>query len=257
MNKLNLSRVASRLSSNGKDLVVASVHDYSKLANGRVYRVIVSCVNGSRQRMGQAVSDALKHEASTIPNSFRALPHENAYIGYVVPNNKIRDYTEQNLSKMQVLCSNMLMDKTDESIWVVNSSSNGKYLCRQTEEDLSELIQLAKVRIPSVPTCEKVMANVGRTTMEYAAFVDPHKQSVRFGFVTAANENEVSILARDSGRVLTVDKQLIIESADLTDQFEEVAYTNQELTDYYKKVYGFDPDYFNDLDEIINQRASF
>jgi hypothetical protein len=257
MSNLNFSRIASRFAAKGGNLVVANVHDFTRLASGKVFRVVVSCVAGEKDRMAHAISEALKHEASVVPGSFRKLPQENAHVGYIVPNNKVRDYNQKTLSSMQVLCSNMLMDNNDESIWTVKSSGDTKYLCRQSEEDLSELIQIAKVRSTQIPSCSAVLANVGTTVLEYAAFVDPHKNTVRFGFITAANERDVSILARDSGRVVTLDKQLVIESADLSNEFEEVAYSNQELTDYYRQVYGFDPDYFNDLDDVINQRASF
>lgn len=255
MNQLNMARVASKLSAKG-DFVVANIHDSTSLAGGRLYRVVVSCVEGTKERMGQAIALALKNEASVVADSFRPLPYENTYVGFVVPNTQVRDYNPTVLSTMQELSSNMLMDQADESIWTVQSSGDAKYLCRQSDEDLSELIQTARVRKPGIPSVSQVVASVSGEELEYAAFVDPSKAALRFGFIVETAGTTVTILARDTDKLIKMDKQFIVESADLSGKFEELSSDNKEMMDYYRQVYNYDPKFLKMIENIIKERSS-
>jgi len=231
MQSLNVGRFSDRLASKIGTQAAATIYDYQTLDNG------------------------------AIEGSFRRLKGYPDYrpvmAGFLCPNVEVRDYKEE--STYKVMASNILMDPEDESLWKLSTSESGnKYLTRQGQEDLSELLSIARTRDPSIPTVASLASDV--VNREYVAYVDPTEYKMLYGYGIPASAGTTEVVERNTGKSVIVSNALIVEIAALNDSdvFTEVAAPEDEkgMRDYYKEVYEYAPEYYSMLEEIIRNRAT-
>lgn len=265
MTKLNIQRVASRMAERLSH-VTASVHDYQVFDEGCLARVVVSfnTKQPTAAEVATTVSNLFGNELSIVPGSFRRLNPETAIaslmVGFVTANRAVRPYDEK-AGNYMVMASNILMDKTDESLWELRDSNGIKTLCRQGDEDLSELLEQAKVRRLGTPTLAAMASTVNPD--EFVAYIG-RNHDIRHGYVLSEAEtegdefeDEVKILSLEGQEEEQIESARVIEVAHLNgaDRFEEVSATGKELKDYYKQLYGHNPEFFKKLSSIIDQHA--
>lgn len=182
-----ISRVLNKVSQN---LTVATALTDYKPVTSTLARVIVSAsTKASSADLRQALARTFSNKASPVAGSFRAIESAGAatYYGFVRLNRTVKPYDDA--GKMRQLASNLLMDSTDQSLWQITAGPNGqKMLARKTNDDLSQLLQTAKVLAMRTP----VLANVAvePAVREFAAFVDPNTESLRFGYILASRTVE-------------------------------------------------------------------
>lgn len=208
------------------------------------------------------ITRLLNGMAAPVEGSFRILghPEQKVVLGFVYSASDVRDYDEQN---MKVMASNLLMDKADESLWEVRSGNTGKYLVKQGDEDLSELVHLAMVRQTSMPVLAQV-AMASTIKREFATFVDAKSQEVMHGFVVEVNGPKLTVAVyEDEGKPVEIEEAQIVEVSNLDDEVRptyskmapEVAASKTALVEYYKKAYGYDPAYVQLIINMINQHS--
>lgn len=293
MNRLNLNRVMSALAERTAT-VVASVSDFEVLTPA-IARVIVAfnTVDAPRMQLAQAVSAAMSGDVSVIESSFRPVESMGApaMVGFVCLNKEVRTWEESSVKKMQVMASNLLLDRSDDSLWEVRTNNGVKMLARQGEEDLSELLQKASVHMNGVPVLASFLEEVG-TEREYAAFVDPKLGTVRYGYVLSTADDKITVLPHTSGtedndsdekregkensvgdrmtenmEPVTVMSKFLVETARLKDadsmrfRSAEIAApmdsrSNAAMKDYYRQLYSYDPKYYAEIEKQIDEHAS-
>jgi len=189
-----VARVLNRMSQNMK--VVAAITDYQAVTPTLARVVISTSVESTREDLSRAVAKVLDGKAMAVPGSFRRVQSSGspAYYGYVKLNRQVRAMTEDDGKHMKALASNLLMDKDDQSLWEVTAGPNGqKMLARKTRDDLTQLLQTAKVySVRGAPVLASI--STAPAVREFAAFMDPEKQAVRFGYVVAADQGKITVV---------------------------------------------------------------
>lgn len=266
MQRLNIDRVTSNFKARTSK-IVANLHDYQVTKNPSVVKVICTFNSTSdRLSMHHAVAHLFNGNASPVEGSFRQISTNGnpAFVGFIAANREIKDYNEAEVAKMKVMASNLLMDLADTSLWQVKESGKDKYLCRHADEDLSELVVMARVHQRGLPAVSGLaVADINRS--EYIAFVDTNTAEVRYGYVVAAEDNIIEVLPSDSEELETIEPEAVVESvflnktdvlaAEGVSQPSNAADKNAML-DYYKKLYSYNPDYYVELEKIIEGRSN-
>lgn len=296
MQRLNLNRVIANFDQRA-DSIVAGLHDF-ELVSPTLARVIMTFNAPCRDRetAALAIAKVFGGKASAVAGSFRPVASMSlpAMYGFVKLNREVRAYEESAQKQYKAMASNLLMDASDDSLWEVRSGSAGKMLVRQNQDDLSELMITARVRQHNAPTLATIVTNP--VEREYAAFVDPDSEQVRYGYVLAFGELEdgsevVEILPNpvtdgldsnesdnqmgdgntiadrmaDNGEPVTVNVAFVVESALLEEadadnfkSFEAPAdlHSNAGMKVYYKQLYGYDPAYYAEIEKMIDQHAT-
>lgn len=267
MQRLNMNRVAARLSSIQR--VTATLNDYSVCEGNAAAKVVLSFnTKPNSDEVHTVIANLFNKSVSVVRNSFRRInaerEHATVMVGFVVPNTLMEPYNERAGSRFQIMSANILMDKTDETLWAIRETDAGRMLCRQGADDLTELLETARVRRVGVPQMASVVASATSIAApgEYAAYVDPASASVRFGYVLSTHGDSLDIVTSHADHsVVTVATPLVVEVAALDgvpqrkEQAAPVA-DGKNMSEYYKKVYDYDPQYFQKLEEIINQHAA-
>lgn len=251
------------------DSVVATLVDY-QMITPELARVVIT-TNTDRETpeaCRNAVSKMFNNEASVVEGSFRQLKSQSlpTFVGFIYANVAVREYTKEAVAKMQVMASNLLMDKSDETIWQLRTSASGeKYLCRTGNEDLKSLVEAnvtVKGRTMNVASLNSVIS-MGAEVGEYASFVNPETAEINYGYVIEASEESVRVLVRGMKETseVVVPTDLLVEVAnpENSDKQEEVAAPEggdkAAMKAYYKQLYSYSPEYYAKIEQIINQHS--
>lgn len=253
---------------------VAKLYDFEpvtasvKEGKAEVFKVVATFSGFSetpaKKDLFNALASATDCKAAPIENSFRKIPSSNSYVGFMAKNYEVRVYEPEG---MRVLASNLLMDETDNSLWEVRSNDDAKFLVRQQEDDLSDLVALASVKVANrnleVPVLSSLSTPVAREN-EVAAYVDEKTLEVSYGIILAANEEEAQIINMETKEVANVKAEYIIELAsfdykETQKEFSAVAVpeieTASSMEDYWFKVYGQFPEFWAEFKKILEDRA--
>lgn len=286
MKKLNLERVVSKLQEK-VNLIQASLHSLEQITP-EISRVVVEFTTESGNQIDRrmAIASLFKNELVAIPNSFREISgYRFTATGFVSAKKEEREYTDEVASsgRYKVIANNVMMDTEDESLWSVNSSGDSKYLIRHGEEDLSDLVALASLeqrtrtgRVINVASIVSPPIQAG----EYVSYVNPNTMEVAHGYavgyetVLATNEDgeeeefeELQILDKEANDIINIDPHLVVESAvmngdDKENMPEEVLATMDEysnsvegMKEYYKKMFEYNPAYYEMMSQIIDGHA--
>jgi hypothetical protein len=174
----------------------------------------------------------------------------------------------------------MFMDKEDESLWELKEGAGGKYLARHGHDDLSTLIEKARVSPRgSVPRMAAIV-NSSVSQNDMVAFVSATRWTaeVDYGFcVGQNNDGTLRILSSMTKDVVAVDPQVVVASyeidkADLPRIPKDkvrVSAGNDPLAaeqplsgkplgweEYYKLAYCYAPEYVDKVIEQIRQMSA-
>lgn len=225
-----------------------------------------------------ALASLFQGRATPIANSFREINTNNpqgqrmAMVGFVAANVLAQELTDEVSANFKEVAKNVLMDEHDRTMWQVTEHAGRKFIRRQHQEDLSELMHetatVANVGISRQYT--EISSLMVDTSGDFnvIAFVDPESLTIRTGYVCeqASFENgfQIAALCKDSTDLVHVDERLVVQCAynvDPNNQLssavaETAGFADSEtLKRYYAKVYGFSPEYLRELDDEIDQQA--
>ncbi len=267
--RLDLNKVYSSYSDR-MNRVVCNIHDFGTITP-TLAKVVVNfnTTNRTAEESRVAIAAAFDNQCVAVEGSFRSLKtNPMAALGFVRANQEVREYSPEEAAKYKTMSSNLLMDNDDQSLWTVKATPNGnKYIVRQDQEDLSELLVTATVRSNHVPTLS-VLASADVQVREYACYVNPRLEEVAYGYIAEDKGDTVVIGSRDQKLVVqeTIDKDCIVETAFLNgkDQFKAVASPNvtslnnkEAMLSYYKQLYSYSPEFYAKIEAIINSHAVF
>lgn len=265
------NRLLDKFLSRQANMVSASIHDFEQVSP-TLYRVIAtfSSRDWEAEKMGQALASCLGNEFSPVPGSFREVTAGvPAAIGFVRANREVRELTAAVEGQMKVMAKNILMDKSDDSLWEVRSNGDSRYLIRQTAgDDLGKVMQTAKVRAYNVPKLA-VMATASLSRREIIAYVNYQTEEVHLAGVLASvdgEDGEQLEVLDENGETQVVDPNAVVESAHLKGEIEAIAAekgvdlpanlnSKEGMISYYNTLFQYAPDYAKQLREIIDQRA--
>jgi len=263
---LDINDVAQKLEARVGDLPIAQVNEYEVIGNTNIARVIVT-VNPDKgaTKNFDALASLFNGNATPIAKSFRRTngTYETrcTAVGFVAPNRIVEKLDDERKSKMKVISKNILMDTVDQSLWdVKETASDGAFIIRKGEEDLSEL--LASVYTPrSDIHGMAVIATAFVEPDQYVYWVNPKLQEINCGFVVTANDGTTEVVCRQSGEKETIDNRLIVEvvshlNLGVTRKQTTAGEAAEDAKEYYQRIFSYDPEYLNELNKIIDGHAS-
>lgn len=227
----------------------------------------------SRVEVETALATVFGGSCEIIPGSFRLaldkrrVSSRPTVCGYVKP--KQATLPADAVARMEEKASNTYMDDEDHAWWL--DEERGE-LIKLAQEDLSDILDAATAHLsprgqgsrrPLEMLASVQDEVVGSANTEYLAFVDPEKAELAFG-VRVGDDH---VLERESGEVVEITQDLVVASetfkgmdrvetaAGEMDVKEPVDTEMNSLSDYYRKIYGYNSSFFDRWDEIIKGRA--
>lgn len=207
----------------------------------------------------ESLSKAFDYQASPVQSSFKKVK-EGVAIGFVRANKAVRAVSKNEISaKYRVMSSNILMDKSDESLWDIKEGAAGKYLARHGKEDLTALVAATTQRRADVPGIRHItIARAAKS--ELVAFVDDDGD-MDHGFAVATNDDKVKVVSFNRRIPVTVGYDNVVSISPVTVpaalQKEIAASLTKDEKDsaiaYYTRLYGFSPEYVREIARQINE----
>lgn len=243
-----------------------NLQDYEMIAPA-IARVCVT-VSGNapvKEQVRASLSELFKGLASPVASSFRHLTTAGGMqvlVGFVKSAHEVRAMEDVDQSKMKAMASNLLMDKTDESMWEIRNGSTGKFLVKQGDEDLAELAQSLHTKKSGLPTLAYVQ-QLPVLKREFAAWVDIGSEEVQHGYVVESSADKLTVIAHGDDDVSEIEVAQLVEVVNLDG--EDIKAYGMELAadgmdraamvEYYKKAYGYSPDYVQKIIDMIDQHS--
>lgn len=251
---LNLQNLSGR---------TVTVADYRTI-NANLAKVIIATTGDVEQEdIEEAIIAKLKGQGALVKASLRKVTSEGSikasYVGFIRAMNEVREVTPHELqaSYKAIVASNenVLINNKDQSVWQLKTAASGKYLVRQSEDDLQSLVasvvnnyvpapKLSAVRMP-MPECNQL-----------AAYVTP-EGTLDYGFVTRTStaNNAIQVVSSNDRVTRTVNLDVVASaySVEIPTEVYKVAAANvsREEKDkqiaFYTSLYDWAPDYLADL----------
>lgn len=259
---LDLAQVASKVR-----LFTTNLQDF-KLVTPSLARVCLT-ISGNvptRDQVRASIADLFKGHASPVVNSFRQLTtagHMQVVVGFVKTLHEVRDLDTATQKGMKAMASNLLMDEADKSLWEIRKGSSGsQYIVKQGDEDLSELATSLYQRKAGMPTLANVQDEPA-AAKEFAAFIDLASEELQHGFVVSSEGDKMLVIAHgdDTPKEISTAQLVQVAHLDAEDYKKagiEMAASGMDrnaMVEYYKKAYGYSPEYVQQIIEMIDQHA--
>lgn len=240
-----------------------------QMVSSRVAKVILNCAADIGTDLGSLITDAVHDKfqgrASVIANSFSWLRTGSSMFGYIASTRVTREADPEYVrSNYRVLASNIYMDKNDQTLWEMKKGVGGSYLARQDHDDLSSLIESARVSPRgSTPRMSSVIT-ASAAPKEFVAFVHDSGYSmpaVEYGFCLTSKGLPLRVLSFTTKSVVEVQESSVVSTHEITSsELQSAMLTSKKITaadtstlsmeDYYRRAYGYAPEY---VEMIIKQ----
>jgi hypothetical protein len=258
------------------NLFSLNIHD-SREVTPTLHRVVLSYTGelpNSPEQIHQQISSLLKGHGAPVVGSFSHLTKSGdikSLIGFVKASRPIIEFNDEVKAnadgRFKAMASNLLMDKTDESMWEIRSGATGKYLAKQSHTDMTELVHLATASVFGLPKFSQIEPPAV-AVREFASFVDVESEEVMNGFVVASDENGIKVMAFETNEVVEAGYDQLIELNELTPEEatikgmempKEIAADQADpntMIEYYRKAYPYAPEYVQKIIEMINMHRT-
>lgn len=214
----NVLKRTSERSSVSSGNIYASMVGMSPI-NSEICRVRVS-IRGSSNNPAEyraAIQASLGANVEPILGSFFTVTQETnraamEYVGLVKKGIETRSTTTANLGeRYATVAKNVLMDNVDQSVWQLASDSNGvTVLSRQVEEDISQLLEMARYKNTNNKDYKEPLVAVANAA-SYARFYNPMLGAIDHGYVLGREEDgNVVIASRALNDLVDVDDRMIV-----------------------------------------------
>lgn len=253
------------MSTAGLSAQTVSITDYKVISDTLAKVVIAFTGKQNKESIQETLSAKLQHLATPVENSFRIVK-ANVAVGFVRTNVAVRQVTDTEIKAgyMMVAKSNILMDNADSTLWRIKEGAGGtKYLAREGNEDLSELISASVYRRSDTPALSAVKA----ATVDRNDFVAYATASgdVDYGFCVATATDKLKVVSASTQSAVVIDKESIVSSLevelpnDLRKQLNASAIMQGDKAGsiaYYTKLFGYAPEYLAKLVQYIEDTAA-
>ena len=165
-----------------------------------------------------AIQSSLGSSVETVVGSFDKVTQDlkgsaNEYVGLVKKGIETRSVATANVGqRYSTMAKNILMDNVDQSVWQLASDSNGvTVLSRQVEEDLSQLLEIARHTNTNNKRDYKEPLVAIANTASYARFYNPMIGSIDHGYVLGREaDGNIVIASRTLNDLVDVDDRMLV-----------------------------------------------
>lgn len=255
--RLDINKVSSAMSKRTGSVTTATLEGHKEV--GKVSKVVVSFNREPAQHEARiAIAGLFNNKASVVPNSFRRIKDVRGRVtmaGFVSLNVLSQPLTKERAGQMREIASNIMMDNVDESVWKVTESASGqKFVSRNIDEDLAELVAMASMknissdRIPVLCSLDTVSV-----VNKYVAFINPETATLDYGYQVADN----IVVSSDSDTIVEdLDDDMIVDSVEIDDPENSDDEDVQARIDHVLSAYSSDPDFYIELESKFEQRSA-
>lgn len=217
--------------------------------------------NPSAEELAHVMSNHFGNRVEVVAGSFFST--HGASVGRTTITGYVRLPTQEmplsETAGMKEIAKNVYMSDEDNSVWKVVGSN----IVKTTKDDIMEVASVAQVRPLNRFKPEEALANVGAyqgvNNTQYIAFLHPETATIQFG----ARVGEEHVYSAEAGLCEISQLQVAhirnLRGDDILDfaAAQEVAshYDIQRTVDYYEKLFGDDPEFWNQLEDIIRNNA--
>ena len=240
-------------------MLTVNITDF-KIKSPTLAKVVISYTGDvSADYIHETLAKRMDYQATPVKASFKRI-RPGVAVGFIRANRAVRSVTKNEISAgYRVMSSNSLMDNEDKSLWEVKDGAAGKYLARHGQEDLTALVQASVQRRTDVPSLRHItIAKASKS--ELVAFVDD-EGDMDYGFAVATNDEAVKVLSfvRRIPVTASYDQVVSISPVAIPKNIADVVTASltpeekKQSIDYYKRLYGYSPEYVRLVIDQINQ----
>ena len=266
------------LSAKGRTKCTARL-EHMELATKSAVRVVASFNRKPDAEECAAVLGGLfGKQAAPVANSFRRVDDGTGsrvvlagFMG-LVPQEMEMSVLEADDCRLKEVASgsNIYESEDDKSIWKVDAENDR--LVRTMSEDLSEVMETASAAVrPGVHSRPVVaLATVsekveGPDNTQYLAYINPNLEEAKVSFGALVDDGFV--LDRATDAVVEIAQNMVVECRSMRGRDKMLAYEGEEamgidgisskdeMIEYYRKVYGYNPTWLDRFEDVINKGA--
>ena len=148
------------------------------------------------------------------------------YVGLVKKGIETRSMATAKVGgRYSTMAKNILMDNVDQSVWQLASDSNGvTVLSRQVEEDLSQLLEIARLNNSNNKRDYKEPLVAIANAASYARFYNPMLGAIDHGYVLGREaDGNVVIASRTLNDLVDVDDRMLVVCSNIHTDDKELA----------------------------------
>ena len=215
-----------------------------------------------------------------VPKSFRRVDDKTGsrvvlagFMGAATQEMDIAELeSDDNRLKEVASGSNIYHLEDDDSIWRVDKENNR--LVKTMSEDLSEVMETASAHVkPGIPSKPVIaLATVaekidGPDNTQYIAYINPKLDEAKVSF--GARVDDSHVLDRATDQVVEIAQNMVIECKRMHGRDKMLAYgegadepvaadagyNRDDVVEYYRKVFGYNPSWLDKFEDIINKGA--
>jgi hypothetical protein len=233
-----------------------------KLKGEGLAKVIISYTGDvDAQYIKETLIKKLQGSAAPVMSSFKEVK-KGVAVGFIKANKAVIPVTDKQITaNYRQMGENVLLDKSDNSLWQVKTSTatNSKYLTRHEQEDLTALVAAAAQPRSDVPRLSHI--TIARAAAkELVAFVD-QEGDVDYGFALKAGTEKVRVLSFNRRVEATVDYDSVVSISPIQiprelHQQVVASMTAAEKTNakaYWEKLYYWAPEYLRQLKDFVDE----
>lgn len=235
-----------------------AITDY-KVLSAKLARVIISTTgNPTKSQIEDAIVQKSTGTFSVVKGSFRKLK-EGVAVGFIKANAQIRVLDDKTKYRTFASAANVMMDASDQSLWDVKVGTQGKYLVRKSNEDLSALVAATVQRRPDLPGLRH-LTTAAAAESDVVVYTDEEGE-VSGGYAVGTNDESVRIVDANTKRPLNVSYERVIGivempvKASIHKKVVASVGAKANMVDYYTKLYSYAPDYLEQVIQNINETA--
>ncbi len=231
-----------------------------KLKTPTLAKVVISYTGDvDANYIREALSKRMDYQATPVQASFKQI-RPGVSVGFIRANRAVRAVAKSEISaKYRVMSSNILMDNSDKSLWEIKDGASGKYLARHGQENLEALVEATLQRRTDVPALRHItIAKASKS--ELVAFVDG-EGDMDYGFAVATSDEQVKVLSFNRRIPVNVDYDSVVSISPVsvpaalsqTVVASLTADERKQSIDYWRRLYGYSPEYLRQVIEQVNQ----
>lgn len=230
----------SREKQNSADKTQASVLAGSAIATTTGYdpisdslcrvRVEIRNSNTTKEALSASVKAALGENVQPVRGSFQCIAHDTnsthqtrEYVGLVTKGIETRTIEKSSLGeRYSTMAANVLMDSTDDTVWNMATSPSGQIvLSRQVDENLSELIEMARKRNTGNRNYKEALVAIANTA-SYAHFYNTLTGALDFGYVCGKEDGKIIVASRALEDLISVDDRELVSASNIHNDDKEL-----------------------------------
>lgn len=221
--QLAVANVLSRTASRNSTAVYASMVGVSPIDDSLCrIRVSIRGKSNNPADYRAAIQASLGASVEPIAGSFYRLTAESQgsaveYVGLVKKGIETRSVDTARFKKdYTVMAKNVLMDNVDQSVWQLSCNSNGvTVLSRQVDEDLSQLLELARTQNSNNRNYKEPLVALANAA-SYARFYNPLTGVIDHGYVLGREaDGTVVIASRTLNDLVDIDDRMLVTCSNI------------------------------------------